>query len=96
MYVTESLAQAEARYIPQPYAGTLTLFHGEEAMEFGPNLGWDGLAEQFQRCVIGDGNLDTRRDILNEPLVAITAEKLVNYLKEAEGARLPAAAPRTI
>jgi amino acid adenylation domain-containing protein len=92
MYVTETLGQAEAQYCPRPYAGTLTLFHGEEAMEYGPNLGWDGLAEKFQHCVIGDGNLDTRRDILNEPLVSVTARQLAAYLNENEGARLPDAA----
>jgi hypothetical protein len=89
MYVTETLGQAERRFRPKPYAGILTLFHGDEAMEYGPNLGWDGLAEQFRHCVVGDGNLDTRREILNEPLVGDTARQLAAYLNETAGAHLP-------
>ncbi|HZD30063.1 MAG TPA: amino acid adenylation domain-containing protein [Candidatus Angelobacter sp.] len=96
MYVTTTLGQAEARYRPKAYSGTLTLFYDPDALEFGPNLGWDGLAEHFERCVIGDGNLSTRREIMNEPLVAITAEKLAHYLNEALGAQLPAALPHEL
>ena len=79
-YVAESLGKAEKMYRPKRYAGKLTLFHGGEAKEFGPNLGWDGLAEKFEHYVIGDGNLGSRRDILNEPLVGITAGTLAGCL----------------
>ena len=89
MYVTQSLGAAELRYRPKPYPGVITLFHGQEAMEFGPNLGWDGLAGEFQHCIIGDGNLDSRRDILNEPLVGVTARHLAPYLHTTTGAALP-------
>jgi len=46
----------------------------------------------LQHCVIGDGNLDSRRDILNEPLVGITAQHLATYLHataEPAGKQLP-------
>jgi amino acid adenylation domain-containing protein len=96
MYVIETLEKAEKLYRPKPYAGRLALFHGQEALEFGPNLGWDGLAEGFEHCLIGDGNLDSRRDIMNEPLVGMLAKQLAPYLGEMEGARLPAASMHSI
>jgi amino acid adenylation domain-containing protein len=85
MYVTRSLGQAEQSYKPKPYTGSLVLFYGPGTFDFGPNLGWDGLAERFEHCVIGDGILDSRRDIMNEPLVAITATRLALYLKRERG-----------
>jgi amino acid adenylation domain-containing protein len=88
MYVMEALGAAEKSYQPKPYAGTITLFYGSGTLDFGPNLGWDGLAESFQHCVIGDGDLDSRRDIMNEPLVGITARELAPYLNPKVGALL--------
>src|SRR5450755_1972849 len=73
MYLTEMLGQAERRYQPKFYAGPVVLFYGRGNDEFGPNLGWDGLAEQFEHRVIGDKVLDSRREIMNDPLVGITA-----------------------
>jgi hypothetical protein len=67
----------------------LALFHGGEAKELGPNLGWDGLAERYEHYVIGDGDLDSRRDIMNEPLVGITARKLAACLNPKKRALLP-------
>ena len=81
MYVTQSLGQAEQSYKPKPYSGSLVLFYGPGTLDYGPNLGWDGLAERFEHCVIGDGIPDSRRDIMNEPLVEITATQLAPYLK---------------
>jgi amino acid adenylation domain-containing protein len=89
MYVLESLENAELMFCPKPYSGTLTLFHGSEAKEFGPDLGWDGLAEQFEHYLVGDGALDSRRDIMHEPLVGITARKLAACLNRKSGASLP-------
>jgi pimeloyl-ACP methyl ester carboxylesterase len=91
MYVTETLGNAELNYRPQPYAGQLALFYGLGTLDFGPNLGWDGLAESFQHFVIGDGILDSRRDIMNEPLVGITARQLAPRLHANRGAELPQA-----
>jgi hypothetical protein len=82
IYVLETLGQVEQRYRPKPYNGSVVLFYGSGNVEFGPNLGWDGLAKSFEHCVIGDGTIDSRRDIMNDPLVAITAEKLAPYLSE--------------
>jgi amino acid adenylation domain-containing protein len=89
IYVTETLGDAELKFRPKRYTGKLALFHGSEAKEFGPNLGWDELADHFEHYVIGDGDLDSRRDILNEPLVGITARTLASCLKPKNGAVLP-------
>lgn len=88
IYVTETLGKAERLYWPKPYGGALALFHGLGALDFGPNLGWDGLAKEFQHHVVGDGGLDSRRDIMNEPLVGITAKELASYLNHTDGAVL--------
>jgi hypothetical protein len=80
IYVKVTLGQIEQRYRPRPYQGSVVLFYGSGNVEFGPNLGWDGLAEKFEHCVIGDGTFNSRRDIMNKQLVAITAEKLAPYL----------------
>jgi amino acid adenylation domain-containing protein len=89
MYVLEGLENAELMFRPKPYAGTVALFHGSDAKEFGPNLGWDGLAKRFEHHLIGDGGLDSRRDIMHEPLVGITARKLAACLNSKSGASLP-------
>jgi amino acid adenylation domain-containing protein len=88
MYVTETLGEAELNYRPKAYGGTVTLFYGLGTLDFGPNLGWDGLAAQFQHHIVGDGELDSRRDIMNEPLVGITAMRLSPYLNQRDGALL--------
>ena len=88
MYVTETLGNAEKLYRPKPYSGTVALFYGLGTLDFGPNLGWDGLAAEFQHHVIGDGILDSRRDIMNEPLAGITAKELATYLNSNSGALL--------
>ena len=91
MYVTQMLTWTEENYQPKPYSGSLVLFYGEGTFEFGPNLGWDALAEHFEHCVIGDGVLDSRRDIMNEPLVGTTAKVLAPYLHRKPGSPLPKA-----
>ena len=91
MYVTQMLSWTEEKYQPKPYSGSLVLFYGEGTFEFGPNLGWDGLAEHFEHCVIGNGVLDSRRDIMNEPLVGTTAKVLAPYLDRKPGSPLPKA-----
>jgi amino acid adenylation domain-containing protein len=91
MYVTQMLAWTEEKYQPKPYSGSLVLFYGEGTLEFGTNLGWDALAEHFEHCVIGDGVLDSRRDIMNEPLVGTTAKVLAPYLDRKPGSPLPKA-----
>jgi amino acid adenylation domain-containing protein len=88
IYVTETLGEAEKIYRPEPYDGTVALFYGLGTLDFGPNLGWDGLAAEFEHHVVGDGILDSRRDILNEPLVAITANELAPHLHTSRGAML--------
>jgi amino acid adenylation domain-containing protein len=89
MYVTDALGDAERLYRPDPYAGTVTLFYGQGTLDFGPNLGWDGLATTFEHHVVGDGIVDNRRDIMNEPLVEVTAKQLAPHLSVSSGAMLP-------
>lgn len=85
IYVLETLGQAEQNYKPKPYPGSLVLFYGPGSDEFGPNLGWDGLAEHLEHRVIGDEVLDSRRDIMLDPLVGITARELAPYLDAEKG-----------
>ncbi len=81
-YVADTLGEAERKYTPKPYSGTIVLFYGAGSDEYGPNLGWDGLAAGFEHRVIGDDAIQSRRDIMNEPLVELTAQKLTPYLQE--------------
>ncbi len=86
-YVAQTLGRAERSYKPKPYPGSVVLFHGPGSDDYGPDLGWGGLAASFQHRVIGESVLTLRRDILNEPLVGLTAKELAPYL-EANGALL--------
>ena len=89
--LTQMLGRAEQNYKPKPYPGSIVLFYGLGNDEFGPNLGWDGLAEHLEHRVIGDRALDSRREIMNEPLVGITARDWAAYLKRQSGISLPTA-----
>jgi len=89
MYLTEMLGRAEQHYKPRYFPGSIVLFYGPGNDEFGPNLGWDGLAERLEHRVIGDQVLDSRREIMNDPLVGITARELAPYLTAKHGASLP-------
>jgi amino acid adenylation domain-containing protein len=80
MYVVRMINQAEQNYIPQPYAGTITLFRGKGLYENDLNMGWDGLADHLQIFELGDGGLRSRRDIMNEPLVSQLAKQLSGCL----------------
>jgi thioesterase domain-containing protein len=88
MHVVQNLLRAEQSYKPKPYQGSIVLFYGPGSLEFGSNLGWDGLANQFEHCVIGDEVVENRRDIMNDPLVGITAKELAPYLAGQRGASL--------
>ncbi len=88
MYLAEMLGRAEQGYKPKYYPGSIVLFRGPGSDE-GPNMGWDGLAGRFEHRVIGDQVLDSRREIMNYPLVGITARELAPYLTATEGSPLP-------
>src|SRR2546426_2893564 len=83
MYVTRMLSQAEENYAPGRYDGTLILFRGQGLYENDPDMGWDGLADNFENYEIGDGGLLSRRDIMNEPLVGLLAKQLSACLERA-------------
>ena len=91
-YVAQTLGRAEKKYTPEPYPGSIALFHGPGSDDYGPDLGWEGLAEAFEHHVIGDDVLNNRRDIMNEPLVAITAKELAPYFQASSGNQLSHAA----
>jgi pimeloyl-ACP methyl ester carboxylesterase len=91
LYVWRSLLKAEQNYVPKPYPGTLVLFHGSD-YESDPNLGWDGLCDRIEHRIIGEGAQDSRRDLMNEPLVAQTARELSDCIHRASvGPGLPSA-----
>src|SRR5260370_16293636 len=75
LYVWRTLLRAERNYVPKPYPGNLVLFHSS-AYEDDPTLGWDGLAENLEHSTIGEGGQDSRRDLMDEPLVNQTAGEL--------------------
>lgn len=90
-YVWRTLFNAEQNYVPQPYSGTLVMFHGSDYAD-DTNLGWDGLAEQIEHHVIGNSSHDSRRDLMNEPFVGRTAQELGDCIaRSAEPKTLPMA-----
>ena len=82
LYVWRTLLKAEQSYVPKPYAGTLVLFHGSD-YESDPNLGWDRLADRIEHRIVGEGAQDSRRDLMNEPLVDQTARELSDCIHRA-------------
>jgi thioesterase domain-containing protein/acyl carrier protein len=82
MYVVRMINATESGYTPKPYCGVLTLFRGRGLYEDDPNMGWDGLAESIENLEIGDGGLRSRRDIMNEPVVGVLAQKLEACLRD--------------
>jgi len=76
MYVARMLFQAEQAYIPSFYPGEIHLFRGQDPNVRSEFMGWDGLANQFESHVIGDEEMRTRREIMNEPLVRTLAARL--------------------
>ena len=99
-YVADTLGEAERNYKPRPYSGTIVLFYGLGSdvngalfyllgrQVYSPNLGWDGLAEHFDHCVIGETEVRGTRNIMNEPLVTTTAKELARYLNAKRAAPL--------
>ena len=83
MYVVRMINASEYCYAPRPYSGVLTLFRGKGLYEDDPNMGWDGLAARIENHEIGDAGLRSRRDIMNEPLVAVLARELDGCMRDA-------------
>jgi thioesterase domain-containing protein len=86
MYVAQTLGRAERNYRPRPYSDLIVLFYGLGDDEYGPNLGWDGLAATIEHHVIGEDSIQGRRDIMNYPLVGATATELAPYLNTKSAA----------
>ncbi|MBD2201082.1 amino acid adenylation domain-containing protein [Calothrix sp. FACHB-1219] len=85
MALIEALKQATmADYIPQPYAGKVTLFTTNEVLrwcQFKPCRGWKGMAKQGVEIHEVPG---THLGMLGEPTVQILAEKLIVCLEQAQ------------
>ena len=79
-YVTQMLGKAERGYRPKRYPGRIVLIFGQDSNQYGPNLGWDGLAEQFEHRMVGEVVVNNRRDIMDDPLVEFTARELSSFL----------------
>jgi amino acid adenylation domain-containing protein len=89
LYVARTLLRVEQAYVPKPYSGSLMLFHGAD-YETDPTLGWGGLADHLDHRIIGSSGQDSRRDLMNEPLVHQTARELTACLATGlEGVRPP-------
>jgi thioesterase domain-containing protein len=85
-YISGVMSRAELAYKPQPYPGSLTLLYGSKLTEFGPDLGWGGLAGTLEHHLIGESEFTTRRDLFREPEAGLTARTLHECLERAEGA----------
>ena len=83
LYIARMLSRAEQAYVPSFYAGEVHLFHGQGLNQPSELMGWDGLANHFENHVIGDEEVGSRRDIMNEPLVGMLAAKLTDCLAKA-------------
>jgi len=83
MYVVRMITRAEQSYRPQTYPGSLVLFRGRGLYENDPHMGWDGLAESLENHEIGKDETQSRRDIMNEPLVQLLADKLTEVIERA-------------
>jgi thioesterase domain-containing protein len=66
-------------YQPKPYRGTMVVFHSP-SIYHDPYLGWTPLAKEGIQTHAIAGNHLTRRQIMQEPFVELTAEKLKEYL----------------
>jgi amino acid adenylation domain-containing protein len=94
LYIPRMLGRAEKNYVPKPYTGTLTLFHGRHPDYAAPNLGWNGLAKTFETHIIGSGTVNSRRSIMEEPLVRQLATELTECLDRVCAELEPAVAER--
>ncbi|AFY36084.1 amino acid adenylation domain-containing protein [Calothrix sp. PCC 7507] len=86
MVLIEALKQATmADYLPQPYAGKVTLFTTKEVLrwcQFQPCRGWNGMAKKGVEIHEVPG---THLGMLGEPSVQTLAEKLIVCLEQAQG-----------
>jgi len=76
--------QALRDYVPQPYAGRVTLFRAQTRPLFrlhGRDLGWTSLAQGGLDIVIVPGNHET---MLTEPNVHVLARTLLHHLERAQ------------
>jgi len=72
-------SQAAYRYMPQPYAGCVTLFKAAEqpdALQHEPTLGWGTVANQIQLHEVPGNHLS----LLKQPHVQTLARHLQSYL----------------
>ncbi|MEO5782430.1 MAG: amino acid adenylation domain-containing protein [Ginsengibacter sp.] len=79
-YFFENNGAIARAYKPQPFPGKMIILRSPKIYP-DPSLGWDGLVTgDIETCDISGEHKD-RRQIMNEPFIKDTAEKLNNYLK---------------
>jgi pimeloyl-ACP methyl ester carboxylesterase len=82
-YVARNLYEAEKRYRPEPYPGTLVLIRSSRMRQLGPDFGWDGLARRVEHRVVGESEFEDRRELFQDPLAEITARELREYFESS-------------
>ena len=83
LYIPRMWQRIEQKYVPRPYQGTLAMFYTPNPDHTAPNLGWNGLAESFEKHVIGDQETTSLREVMREPLVRQLAAELTGCLERA-------------
>ena len=96
LYVVRALTAAEKKYHPKFLDGKVVLFRGAGLYDHDPGMGWSQLAREIEDCRIGTPDQqESRRDILNEPLVEQVAAKLSSFIdpesprKQASASHIP-------
>jgi amino acid adenylation domain-containing protein len=79
LYIPRMLNRVEQNYVPKPYPGTVVMFYGHN-QAYSAYLGWEGLADHFETHIIGHAEVNSRREIMDEPLVRQLAAELTGCL----------------
>ena len=83
-YFLKLHANAELAYEPQPYAGEILMFSGEDMYD-DLTLGWDGLAERGIRTFVVPGAHKDNRDMMRPQNVGFVADTLIRCCDESDG-----------
>ena len=80
-YFLETNHDIAKAYKPKPYPGSMLIFRSPE-IYLDPTLGWDNFVSGGIETYDISGKHKNRREIMNEPFIQITAQKLNSYLQE--------------
>ena len=78
-YFLETNHDFAKAYKPKPYPGSMIIFRSPE-IYLDPSLGWDSFVTGGIETYDISGKHKNRREIMNEPFIKTTAQKLDSYL----------------